>query len=168
MPFSPTVPTLAVSSLLRCVTEAEAEVGTTLHTLLYFSWYFCFICCLCSDVLLDKTSMTAASSVPEVREIETKSQQSRNVMEVIVTQVWRSQVSGARLGLDRVAAYCFPLKTMLLPLRQVSMETSPCVRGSESPSERNAYGRHVPEFNSWWVEKSAWNLSLSLHQETRG
>lgn len=30
--------------------------------------YFCFICCLSLDVLLDKISMMAASSVPKVQE----------------------------------------------------------------------------------------------------
>lgn len=34
-------------------------------TLLYKSLYFCFICCLCSDVRLDKTSIIFFSLVPE-------------------------------------------------------------------------------------------------------
>lgn len=34
----------------------------------YVALYFCFICCLSFDVLLDKISMMVASSVPKVQE----------------------------------------------------------------------------------------------------
>lgn len=50
------------------------------NTLLYRALYFCFICCLCCDVRLDKTSIIFFSSVPE-KEVVHRNYLIRNLMQ---------------------------------------------------------------------------------------
>lgn len=50
------------------------------NTLLYRALYFCFICCLCSAVRLDKTSIIFFSSVPEI-EVVHRNYLIRNLMQ---------------------------------------------------------------------------------------
>lgn len=50
------------------------------NTLLYRALYFCFICCLCSAVRLDKTSIIFFSSVPE-KEVVHRNYLIRNLMQ---------------------------------------------------------------------------------------